>query len=146
MAYYMRFLVTDPGPIDLAALGAALRATSAAYEPRFKQSGGTLNYSGVAIASVSVMTPEDEGFEDELAELEEVASAGAGPGEAKVADTLATTQAIVVVQVLAAAADPDGALESLDPMWEWFFSSHHGLLQADAEGYYDKKGLIFEVD
>jgi hypothetical protein len=145
MGYYMRFLVTDPGPVDLADLAAALRRANPRYQFEFEPGAGTLSLGGTPIARIEVNTPGDGLFEDELAGLEDQASEGTGVGEAKVADALATTQAIFAVQVLAAASGTDGSLESLDPVWEWLFSTRRGLLQADAEGYYDSEGLIFEV-
>lgn len=145
MGYYMRFLITDPAPVDLATLAASLRSTNPRYQLDFDSGAATLSLSGVPIARIEVNTPGDGLFEDELAELEEAASEGSGPGEARVANALAGVQAIFAVQVLGAASRGDGSLESLDPVWEWLFTNHKGLLQADAEGYYDSEGLIFEV-
>jgi hypothetical protein len=145
MGHYMRFLLTDPTPFDLTTLGAALRGSDPTYDPHFESTAGTLFRSGTPIAAFEVNTPGDGLFEEELSELEEFAADGQGPGEARVADALATAQAIVAVQVLAAASAPDGSLDSLDPVWDWLFTNRRGLLQSDAEGYYDKTGLIFEV-
>jgi len=145
VGYYMRFLITDPGPVDLADLAAALRVANPRYKLEFEPAAATLSLAGVPIAGIQVNTPGDGLFEDELGELEESASEGSGAGEARVADALATANAIFAVQVLNAASGPDGTLESLDPVWEWLFTTRTGLLQADAEGYYDSEGLIFEV-
>jgi len=141
----MRFLITDPGPVDLADLAASLKLANPRYKLEFESNAATLSLAGAPIAGIQVNIPGDGLFEDELAELEESASEGSGPGEAKVADALATANAIFAVQVLNAASGSDGSLESLDPVWEWLFSNRSGLLQADAEGYYDADGLIFEV-
>ena len=145
MGYYMRFLVTDTGPVDLAALAASLKTANPRYQLDFEPGAAALSLAGVPIAGIEVNTPGDGLFEDELAGLEEAASEGSGPGEARVANALATAQAIFALQVLHAASGPDGSLESLDPVWEWLFTTRKGLLQADAEGYYDSQGLIFEV-
>lgn len=146
MGYYMRFLITDPAPVDLANLAASLKTANPRYQLDFEPGAGTLRLSGVPIAGIEVNKPGDGLFEDELAELEEAASEGSGPGEAQVANALASVQAIFAVQVLSAASGRDGSLESLEPVWEWLFTNRKGLLQADAEGYYDSKGgLIFEV-
>jgi len=145
VGYYMRFLITDPGPVDLADLAASLKLANPGYQLDYEPDAGTLSLAGVPIAGIEVNTPGDGLFEDELAELEESASEGSGPGEARVANALATANAIFAVQVLNAATGPEGSLESLDPVWEWLFTNRRGLLQADAEGYYDSDGLIFEV-
>jgi hypothetical protein len=145
MGYYMRFLITDPGPLDLRVLGGDLSSSDPDYEARFDATGGTLFRADEPVAELELNIPGDGLFDDELGELETSAADGHGPGEARVAETLATAQAIVAVQVLFADSAEDGDLAALDPIWEWLFANRQGLLQADGEGYYDAHGLIFAV-
>jgi hypothetical protein len=32
----------------------------------------------------------------------------------------------------------------IEPLWQWLFDHRSGLLQAEAEGYYDRTKLILE--
>ena len=141
----MRFLVTDTTPVDLTALGLAFRTAGRAYKCHFEELAGTVSRDGEPFATFEVSHPGNDHFEETLAELEESAADGAGRGEAKVADTLATAQAIVTVHVLQANSGLDQSLSVFEPVREWLFANHAGLIQADGEGYYDRRGLIFEV-
>jgi hypothetical protein len=145
MGHHLRFLVTDAEPVDLTDLGAALRTAGRAYKSQFDESSGTVSRSGALFATFEVSTPEDGQFEETLGVLEEAAADGSGRGEAKVADALATAQAIVTVHVLEATSGSDPALAVLEPVWEWLFTNHDGLMQSDGEGYFDRRGLIFEI-
>lgn len=144
MSYHLRFLITDPGPLDFKDLSTSLRAVNRKYRLDMDDGTGTLRLGNDVIGEVRLSTPDDDGFKDELAELEEAASEGSGDGEARVADALATVQTIFAVSVPGKVRGRE-ALESLDPVWEWLFGTRQGLLQADNEGYYDEDGLIFEV-
>lgn len=144
MSYHLRFLITDPGELDLDDLRTSLRAVNRKYRLDIEDGSGALRLGNEVIGQVRLTTPEDDGFEDELAGLEEAASEGSGAGEARVADALATVQIILAVEVPGKVHGRE-ALESLDPVWEWLFGNREGLLQADNEGYYDEDGLIFEV-
>lgn len=144
MSYHLRFLVTDPGPLDLDDLVTSLRAANRKYRLEVREGSGTLRLGTEVVGDIQLITQDDETFEDQLAELEEAASEGSGRGEARVADALATVQTIFAVAVSGQVQGRE-SLESLDPVWEWLFDSREGLLQADGEGYYDEEGLIFEV-
>lgn len=145
MGHTMRFLVTDGDPVDLTDLGTAFRTAGRTYKSTFDESSGSVTRNGAPFASFEVSTPDDDQFEEILSVLEELAADGSGRGEAKVADALATTQAIVTVQVQGATDASDTSLSVLEPVWEWLFTNHEGLMQSDGEGYYDRRGLIFEV-
>lgn len=144
MSYHLRFLVTDPGPLDLDDLVTSLRAANRKYRLEVREGSGTLRLGTEVVGDIQLITQDDEAFEDQLAELEEAASEGSGRGEARVADALATVQTIFAIAVSGQVQGRE-SLESLDPVWEWLFDSREGLLQADGEGYYDEEGLIFEV-
>lgn len=144
MSYHLRFLITDAGTLDVDALRDSLRAINRKYRLDLEEGAGELRLGTEVIGELRLTTPDDDSFEDELAMLEEAASEGTGKGEARVADALATVNQILAVAVPGKVHGRE-ALESLDPLWEFLFSSREGLLQADNEGYYDEDGLIFEV-
>lgn len=145
MTYHMRFLITDPGPVDLADLAKFLRGVNRKYQFEFDSEGGTVSLGGDEIAAIEIYTPGDGTFDDELAMLEDSASEGSGAGEARVADALATVQTLFAVKVPGSASRRDGSRDNLDPIWEWLFANRKGLLQVDSEGYSDEQGMIFEV-
>ena len=94
MSYHLRFLVTDPGPLDLDDLVTSLRAANRKYRLEVREGSGTLRLGTEVVGDIQLITQNDEAFEDQLAELEEAASEGSGRGEARVADALATVQTI----------------------------------------------------
>jgi hypothetical protein len=143
MGYSLRFLCTDPGPMQLTELVDSLRALNRRYQ--LDHESGTLSLAGKAVARIVALAPGDRRFDDALSQLEEDASEGTGHGEARVADALATVQSIVAIEVLGPGRRSEETLDSLEPVWDWLFSNYSGLLQADEEGYYDSEGLIFEV-
>ncbi len=146
MTLRMRFLITDPGEVDLDELARSLRSTNRRYQCAFEDGAGTISYGGDEIAGVEVYNPGDGTFDDQLAELEEAASEGSGAGEARVADALATVQLIFSAELLGKSSKQDDSREAMQPVWEWFFGNRTGLLQVDSEGYFDEEGLIFEVE
>jgi hypothetical protein len=75
--------------------------------------------------------------------LEEVEESE-GEGKTKVKRALEQAKAIVALQVLWQGCGTEETMEKLEPLWEWLFANRQGLLQADAEGYYDSSGLILE--
>ncbi len=146
MGYFLRYVVTDPAPVDLRAVGVALEVDDDTLEARFEPEGGVLLRRGTPIAEFELTTPDDDLFAEEIEELAEFASAGEGRGKADVLETLASARAIVAVQVLSPDASADGSLAALEPAWHWLFEHREGLLQADGEGWHDAESLILEAD
>lgn len=146
MTLRMRFLITDPGEVDLPDLAKSLRAINRRYQCEFEDESGTIALAGEEVASVEILSPGNGSFDDQLAELEESASEGSGAGEARVADTLATVQLIFAAELPGKSNKRDGSRDAMEPVWEWLFSNRSGLLQVDSEGYYNEDGLIFELE
>ena len=66
--------------------------------------------------------------------------------KARVLGALGNARAIVAAQVLYGKGDTEATLACLDPLWTWLFQHRSGLLQADAEGYYDAEGVVLPVE
>jgi len=58
---------------------------------------------------------------------------------------LKDAECICCVRVLFGGRESEATLLRIDPIWNWFFKNRSGLMQADAEGYYDRSGLVLEV-
>ena len=69
MSYQLRFLITDPGALDLDALRDSLRAINRKYRLELEDGAGELRLGTEVIGELRLATPDDEAFEDELAML-----------------------------------------------------------------------------
>ena len=149
MGYYMRFYDTDPRPLRLASLRAALRRVDPAYaldapdpaEPGF----GILRYADLVRAEVTLSRPGDGLFDDERAEHLAAVTAGRGRGKAAVAEVLREARRSVVVCVRFGTKGVEETLTRIDPLWEWLFENRWGLVHAEDEGFYNDDGLILAV-
>ncbi|MFZ5556087.1 MAG: hypothetical protein ACOZDY_05105 [Pseudomonadota bacterium] len=143
MSYYMRFFIEGdrvPSDEDLVELFDEAGAG-------FKLSDGVLFRDAEDFAVIEVNRRGEELFDDEIREFREsLAEVPDGPGKARVARCLDAAGAVVAVQVLFGGRDADETLEALDPLWDTLFADYGGLMQADAEGFYDADDQVLELD
>lgn len=147
MGYYIRFVSTDARPVATTDLQNAFVAAGPAYAVQVDDTAATIRHAGATIAHVEINVPGDGLFDDERDELAEFATEAGGDASAtaRVLKTLGGARTIVAAQVLFGTGDAETTLSRLDPLWGWLFQNREGLLQADAEGYYDAQGLILQV-
>lgn len=147
MGYYMRYVVTDDGPVSLELLETALKQASSQFAiQRSKEELGELRFGNDVYAIVQVNRSVDPIFSSELDELvEEVEEAGNGDKDT-VLKALKTAKAIIAVQVLWGNRQTEETLSKLDPLWNWLISNRKGIVQADGEGYYANRKLILKVE
>ncbi len=143
MAYYMRYIVTDDAEITLSTLERVLKEIDPAYA--ITESGELKHGSGL-YGVIEINRPGDGLFDEEIVELKEFVKESRGKKRAAVLRVLDDARAIIAVQVLFQDRDTEETLDKINPLWEWLFSHHKGLLQADGEGYYDHAKLILEVE
>ena len=146
MSYYLRFLSTDPRPVTLDDLGTALSTADRSYLVEEDAAGALIHFGDRLIAQLEINLPGDGLFEEELAELRELAEEGTGTGRGRVTSVVDGARSLVAVQVLWDGEEADAALALLDPLWQWLFRERPGLLQADGEGFYDAERLILRVE
>ena len=138
-------MIETEQPVGMAELGDALRAAGPGYEVQADGEAATIVHAGTAIAQLEINTPGDGLFDEEREELPGFATEAHGPGKARVLSALRDARAIVAAQVLFGTGETESTLARLDPLWKWLFRNRRGLLQADAEGYYDERGLVLKV-
>ena len=146
MGYYMRYILTDPRPLELTQLGHALARVDSDYRLELEEDEGTLYHGSSPIAHLTLNRSGDDLFGEEIAELQEVAEDADGAALTAVPAALRGASGILAVQVLWGTGDTEGTLTRLDAMWHWLFDQREGLMQADGEGYYDREGLILAVE
>jgi hypothetical protein len=150
MGYYMSFILTDSRPISLAAIESALKETDSAYaitEVRLEpHENGLLTHAGALYGEIDIQSAEpddDEQFEELREDIEEY---GAPRSKRRVVlERLKQAKSMVVVRVLWQGRGTEATLEKIDPLWEWLFSAHEGLLHAEGEGFYDDSGLLLST-
>jgi hypothetical protein len=150
MGYFMRFIVTDEKKVSLTELESALKESNENY--RIESDEGDDTYgelmSGEDIyGQIEINIPDDGLFDEEIGELIEFLEDAEGENKTIVLETLNNARSIFCIQVLNQGRSSDeDTLSKIDPIWKWFFRNRKGLMQADAEGYYDALGLILEVE
>ncbi len=148
MGYYMRFFTADPKPSSIDALAGRLRSRSPSWKLESevaRRPSAKICLGEELLGELEVNRPGDGLFEEEIEELLEFIDADSRGDRERVAKLLARATAAYVVRVLWQGREAEDTLAALDGFWEVLFELHDGLLQADAEGYYDAEGRILEV-
>lgn len=142
----MRFFVTDSKPVTLNEIECALQNIDAHYALRnieFDEMAA-LYHGDTLLANIEINLPEDDIFQDDIAEFLDLVGEGDTPTENLIRDVLKTTQIMVVVEAFWEGTDSEPVFAKIDPLWDWLFAQRSGLSQADSEGFYDAEGLILE--
>jgi hypothetical protein len=142
----MRYIVVDERPVTIDDVRRAFAAEDEDYAIDGAGDQADVGLDGRVFAQVTINVPGDDVFDEERAELLESAEEGEGAGKARVLEALDMARSILAVQVLFGDGDVDETLEALAPLWSWLQGNRHGLLQADAEGYYDADGLVLAAE
>jgi hypothetical protein len=149
MGYYMRFISDDEKDITLSFIETALREIDSNYaidRDTETDSEGDLMYDGGVYGEIEVNRPGDGLFDEEIGELKECAENAEGEHKEKVLTLLNRSRTLVAVRVLHQGRSDEETFQKLDLLWEMLFRHRSGLMQADADGYYDASGLILEVE
>lgn len=146
MGYYLRYITTNQQAITLPVIAAALQALDPAYTLAGDQVDdiADLLHGETFCGVLEINRPGDDIFEDDLREFRDMVGTGETEAERRVLAVLANAQAMVAVEAIWQGTDSESALGRLDPLWDWLFAHHTGLLQADNEGFYDADDLILE--
>jgi len=143
MSYYMRYITTDSTETTPSILEQALKDKDPHYSIA---ESGEFKHGHDVYGVVGVNRPGDGLFEEEIGELKEFVEDVRGKRRTDVLKTLGEARAIVAVQILFGDRQVEATLQKFVPLWEWLISNRKGLLQADAEGYYDQTGRILKVE
>ena len=150
MGYYMRFVVADDKNISLSVINSGLKEKDAAYSVVFDDDAddaGDFTHNGDIYGALEINRPGDGLFDEEIDELKEFLEDAEGERKPEVLQVLNDAKVIVALQVLQQGRTTgEETFERIDPLWEWLFANYKGLMQADAEGYYDAQGLVLEVE
>lgn len=146
MGYFFRFFAGDAQGLDFPSVQAALRKFDAQYHLEIDELRelAVLLHGQQQLALVEINLPDDDIFQDDLDEFLDLVGEGGSPAESRVRAALQATQAIVAVEAQWAGEDAEPVLSRIDPLWDWLFAHHDGLLQADGEGFYDAEGLVLK--
>jgi hypothetical protein len=135
----MRFLLEDERPLSFDMITTGLREV----DPGFAlAANGDLTRGEQLLAELDINLPGDGLFEDEVSELCEVAEDAGG---SEVAARLRSITAIVAARVLWQGRSTEDTMDMLSPLWDWLTTNRRGLIQADAEGFYDEGELVLET-
>ena len=146
MGYYMRFFQTDDSPIMLGEIEAGLREVDVAYtiERDMPDSPiGLLKYQDDLYGEMELNRRGEGLADEEIDEFRERLEARDEDSTGRVLRVLNECRCIVVIRVLFKGFDN---LERIDPVWDWLFLHKEGLVQADAEGFYDEGSLILPLN
>jgi hypothetical protein len=138
----MRYFLTGPNIPAAATIEAALKAV----HPAYALDASSLTFNGERYADIEMTTAVDQLFQEEIDEFRVEVVQGRGRHRKTILDTLNSTSAIIVAQVLPQGRTIEEALAKLEPLWEWLFVQYPGLLQADDEGFYNQSGLLLALE
>jgi hypothetical protein len=142
LGYYMRYILSDDRPVTMENIREAFADAGPGYQIDDEEMECTVAYQGRPAGHITLNVPGDGLFDAERDELVEFASDGDEPAKERVVDTLRHAHGIVAVQVLFGDGDTERTIDALRPLWTWMQANRSGLLQADGEGYYDRRKLI----
>lgn len=149
MGYYMRYITLTPVIITLQDLESALRLTHQNYvvtPDQINDLAGDLFWGDTLLGEVEINRPNDGIFEEDIGDLKELVQHSTDPKRRHILEMLNQATSIIAVRALWKGHDADTVLSRLDPLWDWLFMIHPGLLQADNDGFYDRTGLILELN
>lgn len=149
MGYYMRYVTTAAGELELATLDSALKTVDPGYFIRpdpVNPAAGELFYGDMLLGEIEINRPGDEIFDEDIADLKELVTGHGSPNEARVLETLDQARAIVAVQAFWQGVHARPTFAKIDPLWDWLFDNFAGLLQMDEEGFYDAHDLILDLN
>lgn len=150
MGYFMRFFVTGDSDITIDAITQALRAGDSSYRIENADIPDLceLYHGTLYLGELEISRPDEEVFAEELHEFSEIVRVVKGDAVPRVLQTLENTRLIVVFEAFWEEDNDNAALEvfdALDPLWDWLFAAHGGLLHYDLDGFYDVDDLILEL-
>lgn len=149
MSYYIRFLATDTKNISLRALDSWLKQKDAAYSidhDNESDQEAEITYKGNIYGQIEINRSEDDIFEDDINLLKEAAQDAEGEQKSEVLRALDETRTMFALRVLWQGRETEETLQKLNPLWEWLFANHEGILHAENEGFYNASDLILETD
>ena len=146
MTYFMRFIYKTGEPITIAEIEAALKARDdkfVIYGDAADEEAGDLMYGEDLYGELELNTVREIMFQEDVQELSDQIAELHEPAAPYVRNLLADATGMVVLRV--------GEMghynaEKLDVLWDWLFEVRGGVLQVDAEGYYDAERLILPVE
>lgn len=148
MGYFMRFFITDPTPITLNDIAAALTAIDSAFalnpDPQLVDFGA-LQHSGKLLADVEINHAGEDILDEDRDELRELLTFSQHDSRDRVVKVIDAVQSAVVLEAYWQGWDSEPVLEKTDLLFDWLFDHYSGLLLMDGEGFFDKDTLILPM-
>jgi len=149
MGYYLRYICTTTTTLSLKQIENALKQQDSTFKitpDPIDPLIGDLHQGAYHCGEIQLNVPDDDIFEEDIEDLRELVEDSGQSGEQQVMDTLDAAKLIVAVNALWQGGDPSVTLDRLEPLWDWLFANHPGMLQADNEGFYNASGLVFKTN
>src|SRR5689334_19177293 len=101
MSYYTRYLITDTNPVSLPIIEAGLQSIDPTYRLLGEAGNaiGDLLHGGIVYGQIELNSPNDDIFEEDLAELKELLDEIDDPNREAVLATLNATRIMVAVEI-----------------------------------------------
>jgi hypothetical protein len=144
----MRFFIPGTPEMTLETLAAGLQAVDSRYhfEALDIPDLGEMHYDAQRLGEIEISRADEEIFSEEIEEFRALVRHAASPARDQVLDVLAATRLMVVVEAVWNPEDPDPILDLIEPLWDWLFEQHGGLLQMDGHGFFNQTDLILEMN
>lgn len=148
MGYYMRFILTDNKRPSFEEMQKGLHLVNPLYkiEAADLEDNALLYYNDHLLGEIELNHPGDGIFEDDIEELVQLVGGAESTNGERILAALRAAKALVAVRAVWQGHDSEWTLKKIDPLWDWLFEHHEGLLQADNEGIYEANELLLPLD
>lgn len=147
MTYFMRFIYAMGDLLTIADLEEALSDSYSGFtlqsDASDRTSSADLIYGDTIYGEIELNGGDDDLFREDIAELLELLEGSQEITAPAVRRHLETATGMVALQV---SEEGHFNAERLDVLWDWLFETRGGLLQVDAEGFYDIDRLILPLE
>lgn len=147
MGDYLRFFFFHE-QLTLAQIEVGFRSIDPKYSLRIDPAApdtGDLLYGDEVYSQIEINNSGGELYQEDVEELrEQIAD---GPTEDYAARQYVIALLGRATGLMAVHVSDFGNVyyDRIDPIWDWMFEHHDGLLQVDDEGYYDRDGLLLSL-
>lgn len=141
MGDFIRYIFTAPHDLTIDKLNTAFKAINPAFmilPDTADPTSGDLMYNSLFYGEIALNEPNDDNVKEDLDELREILPED-DPDAAAIRTRLETIHGMFLLKL---SENGHADYDRIDPIWDWLFNHHEGMLQIDEEGFYDQSGLI----
>ena len=146
MGDFIRYILTSENDLTLSLVEAGLKEIDpefALLPDQAAPNSADVLHAGEIYGDIEINQREDQVFSEDIEDLRDELTEIEDEGKAGVLTMLDQAVTMVAFQISEQGHDQ---YRRIDPLWDWLFDHHPGVLQIDEEGYYSQNELILGMD